>query len=52
MFQELILNIQQKRLLDNGRAITQKEMDLINKFKGPDQPYSLMFKVLLEGNNF
>ena len=38
----------QKQIVDGGRGLSKQEIEAINIFKQADQPYSLMFEILIE----
>lgn len=51
-FYKVITEINKKQIADAGRGLTEDEKELIISFSNIDRPYSLMFKILLEKNNF
>jgi uncharacterized protein (TIGR02646 family) len=51
LFRELLLHIRNRQLHEK-RSINQEEREAIESFKRKDNPYSLMFKVLLEKYGF
>jgi uncharacterized protein (TIGR02646 family) len=48
LFQEFLLDIKNKQIQENRQHLTIDEINAINTFKRRDNPYSLMFCVLLE----
>jgi HNH endonuclease len=47
-FYRVLDAIRQNQIKNGGRRMNQNELSLLNRFKQPDQPYSLMFKVILD----
>ena len=48
IFYRVLDSIRQNQIKNGGRKINQSELSLLNRFKQSDQPYSLMFKVILD----
>ena len=48
IFYRVLDSIRQNQIKNGGRKINQSELSLLNRFKQADQPYSLMFKVILD----
>jgi len=46
-FYQFVDKIRIKQIEDNGRALNDEEIEAINHFTQIDQPYSLMFKVII-----
>lgn len=51
-FQDVLLNIKDNQINENRNYLTPEERELINSFKRADNPYTLMFKVLLTKYGF
>jgi hypothetical protein len=51
-FQTLFIYIQHQQIREQRNYLIQKELEAIEAFKRIDNPYSLMFKVLLEKYGF
>ena len=49
-FYELLIAIRDQQLNEGGRAMTPEELSLIRQFGNSDQPFSLMFRVILKKN--
>jgi hypothetical protein len=50
LFSDVLLEIKDKQIKEGRQTITNEEQILIHSFKRIDNPYSLMFKVLIEKN--
>jgi len=48
LLQDLLLEIRKNQISENRSNLTSEEIYIINSFKRIDNPYSLMFKVLIE----
>lgn len=48
VFYKVLIEIQKKQISEGRKSLIQKELDLLNRFKQADQPYSLMFKIILD----
>ena len=51
-FYKVVDEIRKKQILEGGRDMTDAEKELIISYSSFDNPYSLMFKNLLERNDF
>jgi HNH endonuclease len=48
IFYKVLIEIQKKQIIEGRKSLNQNELSLLNRFKQNDQPYSLMFKVILD----
>jgi uncharacterized protein (TIGR02646 family) len=47
IFQDMLIEIKARQILENRQVLTEEEVEIIEGFKRIDNPYSLMFIVLL-----
>ncbi|MGI4749693.1 MAG: HNH endonuclease [Janthinobacterium lividum] len=47
-FYKLLESIRTKQIEEGGRTLNSQELSAINHFKQEDQPYSLMFKIIID----
>jgi uncharacterized protein (TIGR02646 family) len=48
LFSQILDAIRKKQIADGGRTWNEKEREKINLFKQKDQPYSLMFEIIID----
>ncbi len=48
IFYKVLIEIQKKQIIEGRKSLNQNELGLLCRFKQNDQPYSLMFKVILD----
>lgn len=48
IFHKVLIEIQKKQISESRKSLNQNELSLLNRFKQADQPYSLMFKIILD----
>jgi hypothetical protein len=48
-FDKVLIGIQQNMIADGGRVMTADEKEVLQSFRQPEHPFSLMFTVRLEG---
>jgi uncharacterized protein (TIGR02646 family) len=51
-FYKVIEEIRKKQIIEGGRDLSNNEREVIASYSNSDKPYSLMFRNLLEKNNF
>lgn len=47
-FHKVLIEIQKKQITEGRKFLNKNELELLNRFQQIDQPYSLMFKILLD----
>jgi hypothetical protein len=52
LFNAVLIAIKDEQIQNGGRKVTEKEVELLNRFQQRDQPYSAMFKAILATANF